>query len=102
MMARLLLRAGTLLIVGAVLYAVLGETVFGGIDNRLAQTIIIAGGVCLGSGILARLAGRATASLVSRGCPRCGRRVARGRVYCDEHLQETINEYRDRNRDAPR
>ncbi len=101
-MARLLLRVGTLLIVGAVLYAVLGETVFGGIDNGLANTILIAGGVCLVAGIVARLAGRATAGLVARSCPRCGRRVARGRVYCDEHLQETINEYRDRNRDTTR
>lgn len=101
-MARLLLRVGSLLIVGTVLYAVLGEAVFGGIDNRLANTILIAAGLCLAAGIVARLAGRATAGLVSRACPRCGRRVARGRVYCDEHLQETINEYRDRNRDTTR
>jgi len=101
-MARLLLRVGMLLIAGVVLYAVLGETVFGGVDNRLAKTILIAGGICLAAGFVALLAGRATAGLVARGCPRCGRRVARGRVYCDEHLQETINEYRDQNRDAPR
>ena len=101
-MSRLLPRVGMLLIVGAVLYAVLGETVFGGIDNQRAKMALIAGGLCLAAGIALRIAGRATAGIVSRGCPRCGRRVARGRVYCDEHLQETINEYRDQNRDAPR
>ena len=99
-MGRLLLRLGGLLIVGAVMYALLGVAAFGGTNNALVRTLLAAGGICLAAGIIARVVGRATAGIVGRACPRCGRRVKRGRVYCDEHLQETINEYRDRHRDG--
>jgi hypothetical protein len=97
-MARLLLRLGGLILIGAVLYMAIWESFRGGADNSLVRTLLIAGGLCLVGGVLARLAGRATAGIVARGCPRCGRRVARGRVYCEDHLAETINEYRDEQR----
>ncbi len=99
-MGRLLLRLGGLLVAGAVAYAVIGETAFGRTNNALVQTLLIAGGACIALGILVRIAGRAAAGIAGRSCPRCGRRVKPGRVYCDEHLQETINEYRDRHRDG--
>ena len=60
----------------------------------------IAGGLCLAAGLLAKAAGRTTAVLVGRTCPRCGRRVTHGRVYCEEHLKETIDEYRDQQRES--
>ena len=99
-MARLLLRLAGLLIVGAVVYAAIGEAFLGGADAALVQKLLAGGGLSLAGGLVARLAGRAAAGIAGRSCPRCGRRVKRGRVYCDEHLQETINEYRDRQRDA--
>jgi hypothetical protein len=98
-MGRLLLRLGGLLLVGAVAYAVLGEIVLGRTDHTVVQALLAAGAVSLAAGWIARAAGRATAGLVGRSCPRCGRRVKPGRVYCDEHLQETINEYRDNQRE---
>lgn len=99
-MSRLLLRLGGLALLAGVIYLVAGDALFGGADYRLVNTILIAGGVALAAGIFARAAGRAAAGLAVRSCPRCGRRVGRGRVYCDEHLQETINEYRDRQREG--
>jgi len=101
-MSRLLLRLGGLALLGGIAYMVLGEALFGGADNRLVKTILIAGGVALAAGLVARVAGRAAAGLAGRSCPRCGRRVARGHVYCDDHLQETINAYRDRQRESGR
>jgi len=101
-MSTVLFRIGGLLIAGAVLYVVIWDIFLGGADNALARRILMAGGASLAGGVIARIAGRATAGIVGRSCPRCGRRVARGRVYCDEHLQETINEYRDRQRDEHR
>ena len=101
-MSTALFRIGGLLIVGAVLYLVIWDIFLGGADNTLARRLLLAGGAALAGGVVARMAGRATAGILSRSCPRCGRRVARGRVYCDEHLQETINEYRDRQRDEDR
>lgn len=98
-MARLLFRLGGLLIVGAILYAVLGASQAVDTNDALVRTLLVAGGACFAGGIAARIAGRAAAGIAGRACPRCGRRVRPGRVYCDEHLQETINEYRDRQRD---
>lgn len=31
-------------------------------------------------------------------CVRCGSRIERGQTYCRDHLQATVNEYRDRHR----
>ncbi len=101
-MARLLLRVGGLAIVGAFVYLAVWTAFMGGADDALFRTMLMAGGACVGAGCLAWAVGRTTAGLVARSCPRCGRRVARGRVYCEEHLQETINEYRDRQRDQKR
>jgi hypothetical protein len=99
-MSRLLLRLGGLAMLGALAYLVVGDVFFKGADYPLARTILIAGGLCVAAGLLAGAAGRTTAVLVGRTCPRCGRRVAHGRVYCEEHLKETINEYRDRHRES--
>ncbi len=50
---------------------------------------------CLVGGIVITVVQRARAGMNAKGCPRCGRPLARGRMYCDEHLAETINRYRD-------
>ena len=57
-----------------------------------------AGLLCMVVGAGLWIAGRGMATIVSQSCPRCGRRVGRGRVYCEDHLQDTINEYRDQQR----
>ncbi|HEU4402326.1 MAG TPA: hypothetical protein VFT43_09490 [Candidatus Polarisedimenticolia bacterium] len=98
-MSRLLLRVGGLAIVGSVVYLVVGDALLAGADYALFRTILLSGVVCMAVGVVAWAAGRATAGLIARACPRCGRRVARGRVYCEDHLKETINEYRDHQRD---
>jgi len=97
-MARALLRLGGLLIVASVVYLAAAQVLTGSVDARLFWIIAVSGLVCVAVGLLLSLAGRGMAALISRSCPRCGRRVAAGRVYCEEHLQETINEYRDQQR----
>ena len=96
-MARFLIRLGGLGIVAAIVYLAVGEMF--GADQALFRTLIWASGFSLGAGIIAWAAGRVTAGIVGRSCPRCGRRVARGHVYCEDHMRETINEYRDRQRE---
>ncbi len=96
-MGRALLRLGGLLIVVAVIYLAAAE-LLGRVDNDVFRNIGAAGLVCAGLGLLLTILGRGVAGIVARSCPRCGRRVPRGRVYCDDHLQETINEYRDEQR----
>lgn len=98
MTSRLLLRFGGLAIVAACVYLAIWETWKGGADNALFLRIVTAGGVSLGLGLLLRILGRGVAGLVSRSCPRCGRRVPHGRVYCEDHLKEVVNEFRDQER----
>jgi hypothetical protein len=97
-MARFFARIGGLAIVAAFLYLAIWEALRGGADNAVFREILAAGGASLGLGFVLWVAGRGMAGFISRSCPRCGRRVARGKVYCENHLQETINEYRDRQR----
>jgi hypothetical protein len=97
-MARGLVRLGGLLIVASVVYLAAAQILAGGPDKALFRNIAIAGTLCLALGFVLSIAGRGMATLVGRTCPRCGRRVARGRVYCEDHLQDTINEYRDQQR----
>ena len=33
-------------------------------------------------------------------CVRCGAQIERTQTYCADHLQEAVNEYRDRTRDG--
>jgi hypothetical protein len=96
-MASLLMRLGTVLIVGDVLYLAIW-TARGGADAQLFRTILGAGGLCLGGALVLSLVARARSGLGAPSCPTCGKRVARGRVYCEDHLVETINRYRDEQR----
>jgi len=98
-MSRVLVRFGGLLIVAAVVYLPAAQMIRGDVNNRVFWSLAGAGAICVAAGIVLAVFGRGVAALVGRSCPRCGRRVARGRVYCDDHLQETINEYRDQERE---
>src|SRR6266581_1570287 len=97
-MARLLLRLGGLLIVASAVYLAAAQILAGAEDKKLFWIIAAAGVLCVALGVVLSMAGRGMAALVGRSCPRCGQRVARGHVYCEDHLQETINEYRDQQR----
>ena len=97
-MARLFVRLGGLVIVAAFLYLAISEAFGGGANPAFFRNALKVGGVSLALGAVLWICGRGMAGIVRRSCPRCGRRVARGKVYCEEHLQETINEYRDQQR----
>jgi hypothetical protein len=94
-MAGLLLRVGGLLLVGDLLYLAAWEAFRGGVDSGIFRMVLKASAVCFaGSGALWALS-RVWAGISVRACARCGRRIARGRVYCDDHRVEAINKYRD-------
>ena len=98
MIASLLYRLGGLLVVGDILYLVIWTTARDGADGHVFRTVLAAAAVCLAGGLIASLAGRARSGITAPSCPTCGRKVSRGRVYCEEHLAETINRYRDQER----
>lgn len=99
MIARLLLRMGGLILAGACVYLAVWETWRGGADNALFLKLLGAGGASIGLGVVLSILGRGAAGLAARACPRCGRRVGRGRVYCEDHLKEAVNEFRDQERE---
>jgi hypothetical protein len=98
MMASLLVRLGTLLLVGDLIYLAVGEWMMGGADNHLFRTILASGALSLVGGFALSFLQRARSGIIGPTCPSCGKRVARGRVYCEDHLVETINRYRDEQR----
>lgn len=97
-MARLFVRLGGIVIVADFLYLAIAEAFGGGARPALFRNGLKIGGLGLALGFVFWLCGLGMAGIANRSCPRCGRRVARGKVYCDEHFQETINEYRDQQR----
>ena len=102
MIARILYRIGTLLIVGDLLYLFLFDTFWGGARPGLFRAVLGGAAACLVGGVVASLVARARSRITAPACPRCGRRVAPGRVYCEDHLVETINRYRDQERERGR
>jgi hypothetical protein len=96
-MASLLMRIATILIVGDLFYLAIW-TARGGADAQLFRMILGAGGLCLAGGLVLSIVTRARSGIGAASCPTCGKRVARGRVYCEDHLVETINRYRDEQR----
>lgn len=101
-MSRMLIRLGGLIIVLDLVYLAAGEMWFDGVDDALFRNLLKGGGACITGGIVIWLAGRAAAQVAGRSCPRCRRRVTLGRIYCDEHRDEAINEQRDRERRSGR
>lgn len=96
-MASLLMRLGTALIVGDILYLAIW-TARGGANAALFRTILAAGALCVVGSIVWSIVMRARSAIKPPTCPKCSRRVAHGRVYCEDHLAETINRYRDEQR----
>jgi hypothetical protein len=102
-MSGFLIRLGGLIIVLDLVYLAIGEVLEEvEVDDASFRTALTAGVACIAGGLILWLVGRATARAAGRTCPRCRRRVAHGRIYCDQHRSEAINQYRDRERDSGR
>ena len=101
-MSGVLIRFGGLIVVLDLVYLAVWEMYAGGVDDALFRTTLMVGVACIAGGVVLWIVGRATARSVGRTCPRCRRRVPHGRIYCDEHRSETINQYRDRERTGGR
>ena len=101
-MSAFLHRLGGLVLVADIVYLVVWETSRGGADKSLFRSGLLAAAVCVAGGFLFGLGSKARSGITAKSCPKCGRRVARGKMFCDDHLVETINRYRDEQRDKGR
>jgi predicted nucleic acid-binding Zn ribbon protein len=50
--------------------------------------------------LVLRVVAPVTKHLAKGRCSVCGVPVERGSIYCMDHLQQTVNAYRDRSREA--
>ena len=55
---------------------------------------------CIAAGILLSLLNPVGRALRQGRCARCGATIERGQTYCLDHLQATLNEYRDETRNG--
>jgi hypothetical protein len=94
-MGSLLARIGGILLVADIVYLVVAETAAGGANAALFRTGLAASAVLIVGGFVVSMVLKAKSGITAPSCPRCGRRVVRGKMYCDDHLVETINRYRD-------
>lgn len=85
--------------IGIALAQLAGVTPAGHVDVWLWRGAW-AGTAILGLGLLAAILSPVSRELRRGHCVRCGTRVERGQTYCRDHLQQTVNEYRDRQRMA--
>lgn len=49
-------------------------------------------------GLVAGVFGGAAGKVAGKRCPRCGKRVGKGQVYCRDHQKRAIEEMRDMDR----
>jgi hypothetical protein len=101
-MGRTLRYLGFAMLVAAI-WMVLGESA-GWVSSSVARTwttpCVAAGIVLLGAGLLFGFVGPMVRRLSGGRCVRCGHPTGRGQAYCWDHLQETVNAYRDRSHDS--
>jgi hypothetical protein len=69
-----------------------------GTASRWGALALKYGGLCFAAGMLLALLAPIGREFRRGRCVRCGSAIERGQTYCMDHLQEAVNEYRDRTR----
>lgn len=91
-----------LVVLAAATWLVIAESA-GWVGADLAEPWILpgiwTGGALLGLGLLLGVLYPVGRRMRSVRCARCRRPIERGQTYCADHLRETLDEYRDRQRD---
>jgi hypothetical protein len=101
-MGRGLLSLGSFLLVATVALWIAGaagwipETA----DDQAAALTLRAGLVLVAASFVLRVVTPVTKQMGMGRCSVCGVTIERGGTYCLDHLQQTVNTYRDRNREA--
>ena len=94
-----LFKAGLVVLAASVAFAIVAEYFLPGLASAapgITKTGLFAGAAMCAVGLLLWLLGRGAAAVTQRRCVRCGRPVHQGATYCMDHLQESVNQARDR------
>jgi hypothetical protein len=89
---------GILAIVGGLLWMVVAELFLEESRGGQVRLLLLAGVLLLAISLLVSALGRVGAKVAGRRCPRCGKAVAHGHIYCSDHLREAVNQFRDSQR----
>jgi len=94
----LLRTLGVLLIAAGLIWMSISEVVLKQSHGAQVRGMILAGAGLLAISIVLSMFSRAAERLGGRRCPRCGKPVAHGHIYCSDHLKEAVNQFRDSQR----
>ena len=97
-MITLLRTAGILLLAAALLWMVLSEMVLGEGRGSQVRFLLGAGVLLVAASFAVSMISRVTTKMAGKRCPRCGKPVQQGHIYCADHLKEAVNQFRDAQR----
>jgi len=101
-MSRNFLFLGALLLLATVILWIAGPAEW--VSEHAADTMsaisLKAGLVLIAASFALRLMSPVAKQISKSHCKECGRPVARGHIYCLDHLQETVHATRDRTHDV--
>ena len=94
-MVKLLRTIGFLAVAAAVAWMVASEMIFH--ENRVSQVRLLlgAGVLLLVTSLILSMVLRVSNKVTGSRCPRCGKPVQQGHIYCQDHLKEVVNRSRD-------
>ena len=69
-------------------------------DNRISGLTLRGAIVCLVGGFALRLLSPVRSQFGRSRCRTCGRATERGHLYCLDHMQESVNAWRDATREG--
>jgi hypothetical protein len=94
-LVKLLRTIGFIGVAAAILWMGISEMVFH--EKRFSQVrfLLAAGVLLLIASFILSLALRVSNKMTGSRCPRCGKPVQQGHIYCQDHLKEVVNRSRD-------
>lgn len=69
-------------------------------DDRISRLTLHGALACLAGGLALRLLSPVRSQLARGRCRTCGRPTERGHPYCLDHMQESVNAWRDASREG--
>ena len=94
-MAVLLRTLGILMVAAGLIWMAVAEIVLHQPRGGQVRLLLLGGVVMLILSLIFTISGRVSAKVAGRRCPRCGKPVSKGHIYCADHLKEAVNQFRD-------
>lgn len=95
-MVRILIKTGLAIVIVTMLVMLFAKSESFGVSSELVRNALYLGAALCVVGVALGVLLRVANITQGRRCPRCRRPVARGRVYCEDHFQQTLHDARDR------